>query len=148
MDEIKIPSIKDPDLLSDKEVEQLLPCLDELIAWAKQVQEFALGEALRGKHYNGYKIVEGRSIRKFSDEDKAVDALRGAGYSDEMLYERKLLSMSGLEALCGKKRFATVVGALVVKPKGKPALVPESDKRPEYDASTAADDFADDNPLI
>lgn len=147
MDEIKIPSIKDPDLLSKEEIEQLLPHLDELISWAKQVQEFALSEALRGEHYDGYKIVEGRSIRKFSSEDKAVDTLREAGYTDEMLYERKLLSMTGLEALVGKKLFATLVGALVVKPAGKPALVPESDKRPEYDASTAADDFADDIPV-
>lgn len=143
MDEFKIPAIKDPDLLSQEEIEQLLPHLDGLMTWAKQVQEYALAQALNGTKYAGYKVVEGRSIRKFSDEDKAVDALRAAGYTDEMLFERKLLSMSGLEALCGKKRFATLVGDLVVKPTGKPALVPESDKRPEYDPSTALDDFND-----
>lgn len=147
MDEIKIPSIKDPDLLTKEEIEQLLPCLDGLMGWAKQVQEYALAQALKGERYAGYKVVEGRSIRKFADEDKAVDKLKGAGYTDEMLYERKLLSMSGLEALCGKKRFATLVGELVVKPTGKPALVPETDKRPEFDESTAADDFADDIPF-
>lgn len=147
MDELKTPNIKDPDLLSDAEIEQLLPHLEPLISWAKQVQELALNKALQGVRFEGYKVVEGRSIRKFSNEDKAVDALRDAGYTDEMLYERKLLSLTGLEALVGKKRFSTLVGEYVVKPIGKPALVPTSDKRPEFDASTAADDFSDDVPI-
>lgn len=142
-----IPAIKDPDLLTDEEIEALLPHLDGLEKWAKQVKEYALQQALQGKHYKGFKVVEGRSVRTFSDEQKVVAALTSNGYPEEIIYERKLLSLSAIESLCGKKRFATILGGLVEKPQGKPTLVPDTDKRPEMDTSSAADDFNDDIPF-
>lgn len=135
--------LKDPDLMTKDQIEQLLPLLDPLIEWAKQVQEYALEQALKGEEYDGYKVVEGRTNRKFEDEDAAMDALKAAGYDEALLYERKLQSMSKLETLVGKRRFTQIVGDYIVKPTGKPVLVPETDPRPVYDRSSAADDFAD-----
>ena len=137
-------NLKCPDLLSQEEIAKLLPLLDELIGWAKQVQEFALNEALNGTKYNGFKVVAGRSIRKFEDEDKVADTLIEKGYNEAMIYERRLCTLTKLETLLGKNTFKTVLGNLVVKPQGKPTLVADSDERAEYvPAATAADDFRD-----
>lgn len=144
---MEIPQIKDPDLLTDEEIEALLPHLDGLVKWAKQVSDYALQQALAGKEYKGYKVVEGRSLRTFTDEDKVVAALKAAGYPEEVIYERRLLTLTSLETLCGKKKFANILGEFVVKPTGKPALVPETDKRPVYSPNSAADDFSDDPPV-
>ncbi len=138
-------TLKDPDLLSKGEIEQLLPLLDELIDWAKKVQDYALKQALAGEIYSGYKVVEGITRRKITDEDGAVKALTAAGYAEELLFERKLQSLTKLEALVGKKNFTALVGKFVEKPQGAPVLVPESDSREPY-KSSAADDFADDIP--
>lgn len=127
--------LKDPDLLTNEEVEQLLPILDELIDWAGKVKEYALQQALAGEEYNGYKVVEGITRRKITDEDGAVKALVAAGYKSEMLYERKLQSLSKLEALVGKKNFMSIVGQYVDKPKGAPVLVPDTDPRESYQES-------------
>ncbi len=135
-------TLKDPDLLSKGEIEQLLPLLDELINWAKKVQDYALKQALAGETYSGYKVVEGITRRRITDEDGAVKALTAAGYAEELLFERKLQSLTKLEALVGKKNFAALVGKFVEKPQGAPVLVPESDSREPY-KSSAADDFAD-----
>lgn len=132
--------LRDPDLLSTDEIEQLLPLLDELIDWAKKVQDYALKQALAGETYNGYKVVEGITRRKITDEDGTVKALKAAGYPEELLYERKLQSLTKLEALVGKKNFAALVGKFVEKPQGAPVLVPDSDPREPY-KSSAADDF-------
>ena len=137
--------LRDPDLLSTEEIEQLLPLLDEIIDWAGRVQEYALKQALAGEEYKGYKVVEGRTRRKFSDEDGAVKALIAAGYNEELLYERKVQSLSKLEALVGKKNFTKLVGAFIEKPKGAPALVPEDYPREPYRGS-AADDFVEGLP--
>lgn len=135
--------LKDPDLLSKEQITALLPLLDELIDWAKKVQDYALKQALAGEQYDGYKIVEGITRRKIVDEESTVKALTEAGYPIEMLYEKKLQSLSKLEALVGKKNFTKLVGAYVEKPQGAPTLVPESDPREPY-RSSAADDFGDD----
>lgn len=139
--------LKDPDLLSAGEIEQLLPLLDELIDWAGKVKDYALKQALAGESYNGYKIVEGITRRKITDEDGTVKALTAAGYPEEILYEKKLQSLTKLEALVGKKSFATLVGKYIEKPQGAPVLVPESDPREPY-KNSAADDFAGELPAL
>jgi hypothetical protein len=129
------------DLLSKEQIEALLPKLDGIISWAKQVQEYALEQALKGEQYNGFKVVAGRSNRTFTNPDMVVDRLIGEGYDEELLYERKLKTLTQLEALVGKKNFEPLMGELIIKPAGKPALVPESDKRPAFtpDAAAAAE---------
>lgn len=130
-----------PDTLEDAEIAAILEKADELAAWAADVKEFALQQALSGVKYDGFKVVEGRSNRKYTDENAVADAVKEAGYDP---YEPKLLGITAMEKLLGKKQFAKLLSGLVEKPRGKPALVPESDKRQEMKiekAASAAEDF-------
>ncbi len=103
------------------------------------MQDYALSQALSGEQYEGFKLVAGRSIRKYTDETAVAEAAKAAGYRD--IYKRSLLTITAMEKLMGKKHFSEILGNLVVKPEGKPTLVPVTDKRPELQVSTAADDF-------
>jgi len=125
-----------PATLEDGEIAAILAKADELAAWAADVKEFALQQALSGVKYAGFKVVEGRSNRKYTDEDAVADKVKKAGFDP---YEPKLLGITAMEKLLGKKKFAEVLKGLVEKPQGKPALVPESDKRSEM--NTAQEDF-------
>ena len=128
-----------PATLEDDEIAAILVKADELAAWAADVKEFALQQALSGVKYAGFKVVAGRSNRKYTDEDAVADTVKKAGFDP---YEPKLLGITAMEKLLGKKKFAEVLKGLVEKPQGKPALVPESDKRPEM--NTAQEDFKED----
>lgn len=128
-----------PAELSAGEVAEVLAQIPELTRWASDVQDYALSQALSGEHYTGFKLVAGRSIRKYTDETAVAEAAKDAGYRD--IYKRSLLTITAMEKLMGKKNFSEILGNLVVKPEGKPTLVPLSDKRPELQVSTAADDF-------
>ncbi len=130
----------DSNILTDAEVGELLTRGAELVKWYKDLEEYALEAALKGANIEGWKAVAGRSVRSFSDTDKALEAIRAAGYDDALLYERRAKSLTELEKLMGKKEFEEKVGAFVVKPMGKPTLAPLSDKREPY--SSAAADFA------
>ena len=110
--------------------------------YAEKVKTFALDEALKGHRWPGYKVVEGRSNRKISDEAKAVKLLHKAGYTDEVIYKPlEMQTITNLEKLVTKKKFAVLLADVITKPPGKPALAPVDDKRPEYDP--AAMEFND-----
>nr|DAL19719.1 MAG TPA_asm: Protein of unknown function (DUF2800) [Caudoviricetes sp.] len=128
-----------PAELSPAEVAKVLAQIPGLTRWASDVQDYALSQALSGELYEGFKLVAGRSIRKYTDETAVAEAAKAAGYRD--IYKRSLLTITAMEKLMGKKQFSEILGDLVVKPEGKPTLVPLSDKRPELQISTAADDF-------
>ena len=128
-----------PSELTDTEIAAILPRIDELIAWGDDVKEFALQQAVAGTHYPGFKVVEGRSVTKYTDEEAAAAAVKAAG---EDPYERKLLGITAMKALLGRKRFDEILDGLTFKPPGKPTLVPESDKRPAM--TTAKNDFEED----
>lgn len=125
-----------PDTLEDAEVAILLGRLDELISWASDVKEYALQQALSGKNYDGFKVVEGRASRKYSDDEKVAKAVKAAGYNP---YEQKLLGVTAMTSLMGRQKFEEVLGELIIKPQGRPTLVPESDKREPI--TLAIDDF-------
>ncbi len=127
-----------PATLEDAEIAAILPRIDSLTAWATDLKEYALQQALSGTHYEGFKVVEGRSNRKYSDEAAVASAAENAGYDP---YEKKLLGITAMTALMGKKKFEEVLGSYITKPQGKPALVPESDKRPAI--NTAYEDFSE-----
>lgn len=130
-----------PDTLEDAEIAAILEKADELAAWAADVKEFALQQALGGVKYAGFKVVEGRSNRKYTDEEAVADTVKKAGYDP---YEPKLLGITAMEKLLGKKQFAKLLSGLVEKPQGKPVLVLESDKRQEMNidkVASAAEDF-------
>lgn len=132
-----------PALLSDEEVAEVMEKADELSKWASDVMAYAQAEAIEnGKHWDGYKLVEGRSVRKFSDEAKVEAAAKEAGYTD--IYNRSLITLTAFEKLMGKKTFADVLGQYVTKPAGKLTLVPVSDKRPEVSVNTVNDEFQED----
>lgn len=132
-DEFKVPP-----LLTDEEIGEVLKRADEITKWAADIQDYALQEALAGKQYDGWKLVEGRSNRKYADEVKVSEALQAAGYDEEMLYERKLYGITAMEKLVGKKKLTEILGNLIIKPAGKPVLVPESDKRKAINTAGAA----------
>jgi len=124
-----------PPLLADSDIEEILSKLDDLTAWASDIKGYVLEAAVsHGKEWRGFKLVEGRSVRKYADEDAVVEATKAAGYRD--IYRQSLITLGEMESLLGKKRFVEVLGHLIVKPQGKPILVPMSDKRQAI--STAA----------
>ena len=126
----------DPDVLEDEDIEDILARADTLTSWASDVKDYALRQALSGKEWKGWKLVEGRSNRKYTDEDAVAEAVQKAGFDP---YEKKLLGITAMTQTLGRKRFNELLGGLVMKPTGKPVLVPESDKRPAM--NTAKDDF-------
>lgn len=130
---------KKPELLTDEEISEVLKQADELRAWVSDVFDFALVQARdHGKKFKGWKLVEGRSVRQYADEGKVTETLLKAGYKEEQIYEKKLWGITAMEKLLGKTLFNELLGGLVIKPAGKPTLVPESDKRPEINSITAA----------
>lgn len=118
-----------PATLETAEIAAILDRADELTAWAADVKEYALQQALNGTEYPGYKVVEGRSNRRYISEDAVAATVSKAGFDP---YAHKVLGLTEMQKLLGKKRFDELLGALIEKPQGKPALVPESDKRPVY----------------
>ena len=127
-----------PGNLTAMEISAILPRIDSLTAWASDVREYALRQALLGKKFPGYKVVEGRSVRKYLDEASVAKAVIDAGKDP---YEKRLLGVTAMTALLGgKKHFDEVLGKLTVRSSGKPVLVPETDKRREI--STVEEDFA------
>lgn len=135
-----------PEMLTTDEVAALLPVLPRIQAWAKDVEDWALEQARdHGVRFSGYKLVEGRSVRKIVDVKGAADALDAAGHdADEYCKAPELKPIGQLEKLLGKQAFQNILGHFVEKPAGKPCLVPEDDKRPELGSTeSAAADFED-----
>ena len=104
---------------------------------------FVATTTIKGENIQGWKAVEGRSIRQITDIDKAFKVITDYGVDEALLYERKPINLTELEKLLGKKDFEALVGDYVIKPKGAPALAPVSDKRAEYKVSSAKEDFAE-----
>ncbi|RUP39783.1 MAG: DUF2800 domain-containing protein [Acinetobacter sp.] len=128
-----------PALLNDNEVSDILKRAKMFTDWLGTVEDYALAEAVNnGKHWPEFKLVEGRSIRKYLDEITVAAKVVESGYSDEQIYKKSLLGIGDMEKLIGKKVFADVLGPFIIKPPGKPTLVHESDKRPAINSSEAA----------
>lgn len=124
------------DTLDETEIAAVLDRADELASWVTDVKEYALSQALHGVHYPGYKVVEGRSARKYTNEDAVAQVVSDAGYDP---YAHKVLGLTEMQKLLGRQKFNALLAAFIVKPQGKPVLVPDTDKRPIM--NTAQDDF-------
>lgn len=132
-----------PANLEDTEIEVILSKADELAAWCSNIKEYAFQQALNGKQWNGWKLVEGRSVRKYINEDAVAETVKNAGYDP---YEHKVLGITAMTRMLGKAKFENLLSSFIEKPTGKPALVPKSDKRPSINkAVQAADDFKEEN---
>lgn len=125
-----------PALLADEEIADILGKVDALTAWASDVKEYALQQAISGTAFPGWKLVEGRSNRKYTSEAAVAAAVEGAGFNP---YEKKLLGITAMQKLLGKSRFEELLAPYIEKPQGRPTLVRSSDKRPEW--NTAKNDF-------
>ena len=123
-----------PALLADEEIADILGKVDALTAWASDVKEYALQQAVSGKEWTGWKLVEGRSNRKYTNEVAVAATVEGAGFDP---YERKVLGVTAMQKLLGKTRFEELLDPYIEKPQGKPTLVPESDKRPAMNTAKA-----------
>lgn len=126
-----------PDSLEDDEIEIILSKADEFISWLGDVKEYALNQALQGKQWKDYKLVEGRSNRKYKNESAAAKIVEDAGFDP---YEHKVLGITAMQKMLGKAKFNELLGDFIEKPQGKPTLVPMSDKRPTM-KNTAKEDF-------
>ncbi len=129
-----------PPLLEDSEIDVILSRADQLVSWVNDIKEYALQQAISGKDWTGFKLVEGRSNRRYTDEAAVTQAVTSAGFDP---YERKLLGITAMQKLLGKSRFEELLSACIEKPQGKPTLVPESDKRPVM--NNAKTDFMEEN---
>ena len=128
-------------LLSTEEIAELLPKLGPIAKWAKDLQDYALEQAMSGTKYKGYKVVEGASRRKITDDLEAMKRLQTAGYPYTDITETRLKTITELQKLVGKNELPKVLGDTLVKPPGAPTLVPESDKRPDIREASAFEAF-------
>lgn len=129
-----------PPLLTDSEIEEVLTIIPDLTKWANEIMAYATESAVNhGKQWNGFKVVEGRSVRKYKDEIEVAKAAKEAGYKD--IYRKSLITLTEMQKLMGKATFEKVLGDLIYKPPGKPTLVPNSDKRKAMNISDAKNEF-------
>lgn len=132
-----------PAELTETEIAAVMEIADDLAKWADDVFAYAQAQAINnGVHWDGYKIVEGRSNRKFTDEKKVADICREQGYQLSQIYKTTLIGITDMEKLMGKKRFREILSDFVTKPKGKLTLVPITDKREEV---VTISDFKEEN---
>ena len=134
--EVAQQDLAEPPTLSEEEIARILTRIDSLISWAEDIKTYALRQALSGTVFPGFKLVEGKSNRRFTDEALAAKIAADAGYEP---YEQKLLGVTAMQKQMGKKRFEELLGSYVTKPRGKPVLAPESDKRNPF--NSAENDF-------
>lgn len=133
----------EPALLSDEEIAEVLLKADALKKWAEEIYAYAQNEAVvNHRQWPGFKLVLGRSNRKYTDEGEVAEAAKKAGFTD--IYKTSLIGITEMEKLMGKQVFHEILGNLVYKPDGKVTLVPESDKREAVKTATAEADFMED----
>lgn len=129
-----------PPLLTDMEIEEILSILPDLTKWGNEILAYATEAAVtHGKDWRGFKVVEGRSVRKYRDEAQVAEAAKEAGYTD--IYRKSLIPLTEMQKLMGKQKFEEVLGGLVFKPPGKPMLVPVADKRPAINVMNTINEF-------
>ena len=138
--ELAKEEFKMPPILSNDEVGEILKKARDIKQWVADLEEWTLKELLKGGTVTGWKAVEGRSVRTFADQEKAFEILIGSGVDEALLYERKALTLTGVEKLIGKKEFNELLAGQVVKPQGKPTLAPQEDKREAITLKTSAEE--------
>lgn len=131
---------KKPPLITNEEVGEYLRLGEDVAKWLSDLKDYALTECLAGKDVPGWKAVEGRSSREWTDMEEAFNAISEDGMDEATLYERKPLSLAQVEKLMGKAHFNDVCAMYVAKKPGKPTLVMESDKREAITNKITADE--------
>jgi hypothetical protein len=130
---------READMLKGEDISDILDRAKLFRDWLNGVEDYALDQAVNhDKKWPGYKVVEGRSNRKYSNEDEVAKVLSEKGYKEDMIYEKSILGITKMEKAIGKDTFAVLLTPLIIKPAGKLALAPLSDKRAEYHSNEAA----------
>ncbi len=129
-----------PNTLTNEDIADILKRVDALTSWASSIKDFALDQAVNhGVKWPGWKLVEGRSNRKYVDDQQVLQKLVEEGYQEPLLYKpREVLGITAMETLVGKKKLTDLLGDLIIKPAGKPVLAPESDNKPELNSAASA----------
>jgi len=131
---------KMPPLLTDSEIEEILMIIPDLTKWANEITAYATDAAVNhGKVWSGFKVVEGRSVRKYKDEDAVAEKAIESGYKD--IYRKSLIPLTEMQKMMGKTKFEEILSGLIIKPPGKPTLVPSSDKRVAMNVTNAKNEF-------
>ena len=131
---------KEPSVLTDSEIEEVLTLIPQLTKWADDVLAYATDSAINhGKEWSGFKLVEGRSVRKFKDETAVIEKAKAHGFTD--IFKTSLIGLTEMQKLMGKKKFEDILGDLIVKPSGKLTLVPDSDKRAKVNVQNINQEF-------
>lgn len=134
---------RDPHLLTEEQLLDVFKQQPMLVDWVKAVHDYILNKAKEGKQWPGYKLVEGRSVRRWKDETEVLDILYSEGFEKEDVLTEKIKGITAIEKLVGKQNFTTLLGPQIIKPAGAPTLVPETDKRPAITGISAAiEDFS------
>lgn len=137
---MKQPELKPADSLSDTEIAELLPHVGFVESWCKDIRTLALQRVEHGHNVPGYKLVAGRSVRKWKDGDAVTRTLLAHGLTPEQFETTKLIGITAAEKLLGGKKAAgEILAEITIKPNGKPTLAPESDKRPSIKTSAESD---------
>lgn len=129
---------KDPHLLTDAQLVDVYNKMDRIVDWVKAAGAYLLKEALGGKKWPGYKLVEGRATRKWKNEQEVKDTLELLGYDEKDFLNSKVKGIGDIEKLVGKAKFPGLLGSVVIKPQGAPTLVPDTDKRPAMGSNGSA----------
>ncbi len=140
----KPPALAKPGepVLTDAEVGEVLKLGKCLEKWIKDISDYALSALLEGKEIQGWKAVEGRGSRSFTDAEQIPHRLQALGLSPDLAYERRMLTPPQLEKVLGKNDFEQGFADLIEKSKGKPTLAETTDSRPVYvNGTSAAEDF-------
>ena len=136
-EDLKQPSHLNMPKLSDDDILNVYEKADQIQDWLSSIKAYVLDEAIKGRNWDGFKLVEGRSNRKIKDEKEFKEALLERGLDESAITQTKLLSLTAIEKIVGKKVFAEELSDYVIKPQGAPTLVPLSDKRPEFSSVEA-----------
>ena len=140
----KIATLEDPRFIDDSQISEILSNADAVIKWISAVKEYALREAIdSGKQFPDYKLVEGKSNRIYANQKTVADTLIENGYVEDNIYTKAILGITAMEKLLGKNMFNELLSEHLIKPQGKPTLVPLSDKRTEWNSiESAISDFS------
>ena len=130
---------KPANTLNNEEIADILKTAKRLTDWAKNVEAHALQKALQGEKFKGFKVVEGRSNRKYADVEAIEKILLQEGFTEDEIFKKELLGLTAMEKAVGKQRFNELLSSLIIKPTGEPTLVTYTDKRAEF--NTAIEDF-------
>jgi hypothetical protein len=126
-----LDAMPDPNVITDDEKRLILHSRKIIENFLKAVEESVFERLNKGDDFEGYKLVEGRSVRQWNDaaEDYLVSQL------GDNAYNKKLIGITAAEKELGKGS----LNDFTYKPAGKPTLALETDKRPAIDVKNDFD---------